>query len=253
MRRRARDRHVARVRRRRARHGDLPAAAVLDGLDIDEAAERDHPDAARAHHRLAPDRKLQVDPRPAEDRPELYVSTLSYLKNSIVIGASTMVLTLLLAIPAAYASRPLPASSAARLIMPGGPRRTDAAERPPRDALFVAVRSSGSTGPQLAVIIADTALALPFGIILLHTSFRQVPGRSKRPRGSTARPARTTLRRVVVPLVRPGLVAVAVFSFLTAWGEFVFALVVPARRREPADLARRLPVRRACTRRSGTR
>ena len=33
-----------------------------------------------------------------------------------------------------------------------------------------------------------------------------------------------TLRQVVVPLVRPGLVAVAVFSFLTAWGEFVFAL-----------------------------
>ena len=54
--------------------------------------------------------------------------------------------------------------------------------------------------------------------------FRQVPRSSRRPHGSTGHRASTTLRRVVLPLVRPGLVAVAVFSFLTAWGEFVFAL-----------------------------
>src|SRR5207344_2281903 len=37
------------------------------------------------------------------DRPELYVSTISYLKNSIVIATATMALTPLLPIPAAYA------------------------------------------------------------------------------------------------------------------------------------------------------
>jgi len=33
-----------------------------------------------------------------------------------------------------------------------------------------------------------------------------------------------SLARIVVPLIRSGIIAVAMFSFLTAWGEFVFAL-----------------------------
>jgi multiple sugar transport system permease protein len=32
------------------------------------------------------------------------------------------------------------------------------------------------------------------------------------------------LFRIILPLIRAGLVAVGVFSFLIAWGEFVFAL-----------------------------
>ena len=157
------------------------------------------------------------------DRPELYVSTLSYLKNSIVIGASTMALTLLLAVPAAYALARFRLRAARLIIL-----AVLVAQMLPSALLvmplFVAVRSVGLYGSQLAVIIADTALALPFGIILLHTSFRQVPRDIEEAAWVDGASRSTTLRRVVVPLVRPGIVAVAVFSFLTAWGEFVFAL-----------------------------
>jgi multiple sugar transport system permease protein len=157
------------------------------------------------------------------DRPELYVSTLSYLKNSIVIGASTMALTLMLAVPAAYALARFRLRAARLIIL-----AVLVAQMLPSALLvmplFVAVRSVGLYGSQLAVIIADTALALPFGIILLHTSFRQVPREIEEAAWVDGASRSTTLRRVVVPLVRPGLVAVAVFSFLTAWGEFVFAL-----------------------------
>jgi multiple sugar transport system permease protein len=157
------------------------------------------------------------------DRPELYVSTLSYLKNSIVIGASVMALTLLLAVPAAYALARFRLRAARLVIL-----AVLVAQMLPSALLvmplFVAVRSVGLYGSQLAVIIADTALALPFGIILLHTSFRQVPREIEEAAWVDGASRSTTLRRVVVPLVRPGIVAVAVFSFLTAWGEFVFAL-----------------------------
>jgi multiple sugar transport system permease protein len=157
------------------------------------------------------------------DRPELYVSTLSYLKNSIVIGASVMALTLLLAVPAAYALARFRLRAARLVIL-----AVLVAQMLPSALLvmplFVAVRSVGLYGSQLAVIIADTALALPFGIILLHTSFRQVPREIEEAAWVDGASRSTTLRRVVVPLVRPGIIAVAVFSFLTAWGEFVFAL-----------------------------
>jgi multiple sugar transport system permease protein len=157
------------------------------------------------------------------DRPELYLSTLTYLKNSIVIGTSTMALTLLLAVPAAYALARFRLRAARLIIL-----AVLVAQMLPSALivmpLFVAVRSVGLYGSQLAVIIADTALALPFGIILLHTSFRQVPRDIEEAAWVDGASRSTALRRVVVPLVRPGIVAVAVFSFLTAWGEFVFAL-----------------------------
>jgi multiple sugar transport system permease protein len=157
------------------------------------------------------------------DRPELYVSTITYLKNSIVIATATMALTLLLAIPAAYALARFRLRGARLIIL-----AVLVAQMLPSALLvmplFVTVRSVGLYGSQLAVIIADTALALPLGIILLQTSFRQVPVEVEEAAWVDGASRSTTLRRVVVPLVRPGLVAVAVLSFLTAWGEFVFAL-----------------------------
>ncbi len=157
------------------------------------------------------------------DRPELYVSTISYLKNSIIIATATMALTLLLAIPAAYALARFRLRGARLIIL-----AVLVAQMLPSALLvmplFVTVRSVGLYGSQLAVIIADTALALPLGIILLQTSIRQVPVEVEEAAWVDGASRSTTLRRVVVPLVRPGLVAVAVLSFLTAWGEFVFAL-----------------------------
>ena len=157
------------------------------------------------------------------DRPELYVSTLTYLKNSLIIGTSTMALTLLLAVPAAYALARFALRGARLFVL-----AILIAQMFPSALLviplFVVVKSVGLQGSQLAVVIADTALALPFGIILLRTSFGQVPKDIEEAAWVDGASRSMTLRRVIVPLVRPGLVAVAVFSFLTAWGEFVFAL-----------------------------
>ena len=157
------------------------------------------------------------------DRPELYVSTLSYLKNSIIIGTASTALTLLLGIPAAYALARFRLRGARLIIL-----AILVAQMLPSALLvmplFVTVKSVGLYGSQLAVIIADTALALPLSIILLQTSFRQVPKEIEEAAWVDGASRLTTLRQVVVPLVRPGLVAVAVLAFLTAWGEFVFAL-----------------------------
>jgi multiple sugar transport system permease protein len=156
-------------------------------------------------------------------RQDLYISTFSYLKNSLIIGASTTALTLLLGIPAAYALARF-RLRAARLIILG----ILVAQMLPSVLmvipLFVLVKNVGLYGSQIAVILADTALALPFGIIILRTTFRQVPKELEEAAFVDGASRLATLWRVVLPLMRPGIVAVAVFSFLTAWGEFVFAL-----------------------------
>jgi multiple sugar transport system permease protein len=74
------------------------------------------------------------------------------------------------------------------------------------------------------VILADTALALPFSIIVLRTSFLQIPSEIEEAAWIDGGSRLQVLYFIILPLVRAGLVAVGVFSFLIAWGEFVFAL-----------------------------
>ena len=186
------------------------------------------------------------------DRPELYVSTIAYLKNSIVIATATMALTLLLAIPAAYALARFRLRGARLIIL-----AVLVAQMLPSALLvmplFVTVRSVGLYGSQLAVIIADTALALPLGIILLQTSFRQVPVRG--------RGGRVGRRGIALDDPRRGRRAARAAGARGRRGVLVphgvgrvrVRALVPARRREPADSRSGSSSSWACTRRSGTR
>jgi multiple sugar transport system permease protein len=157
------------------------------------------------------------------NRPEIYINAGLYLKNSLIIALSTTFLTLLLAVPAAYAisrfqfrgrsgymlfllvAQMLPS---VLLVIP----------------LFVLFRNFGISNQYSSVILADTALALPFAIIVLRTSFLQIPIDIEEAAWIDGGSRLQVLFSIILPLVRAGLVAVGVFSFLIAWGEFVFAL-----------------------------
>jgi len=156
-------------------------------------------------------------------REELYINTGVYLKNSLIIATCTALLVLALGIPAAYAlsrfkfrgktsfllfllvSQMLPS---VLLVIP----------------LFVIFRIFGLFNTYTSVIVADTALALPFAIILLRTNFLQIPQVLEEAAWIDGGSRLQVLWHIILPLIRPGLTAVGVFSFLTAWGEFVFAL-----------------------------
>jgi multiple sugar transport system permease protein len=75
-----------------------------------------------------------------------------------------------------------------------------------------------------AMIIADVTSTLPFAVIILRPYFLAIPRELESASlvdGSTQFGA---YFRIVLPLIRPGLITVAAFSFLIAWGEFIFAL-----------------------------
>ncbi len=157
------------------------------------------------------------------DRAEIYVNAVLYLKNSLIIALTTTLLTLVLAVPAAYAlsrfqfrgryafllfllvAQMLPS---VLLVIP----------------LFVMFKFLGIINQYSGVIIADTAIALPFAIIILRTSFLQVPNVLEEAAWIDGGSRLQVLWHIILPLIRAGLVAVGVFSFLIAWGEFVFAL-----------------------------
>jgi multiple sugar transport system permease protein len=170
------------------------------------------------------------------NKPELYINTFVYFKNSLLIATWTTVLALILAVPAAYAlsrfkfrgrtpfllfllvAQMLPS---VLLVIP----------------LFVLFRIFGLYSTYFSVILADTALALPFAIIILRTSFLQIPDALEEAGWIDGGSRLQVLWYIILPLVRAGLVAVGVFSFLTAWGEFVFALsFLPKPEMQPVSL-----------------
>lgn len=143
--------------------------------------------------------------------------------SSLIIATGTTLLTLLLATPAAYALARLRLRGAGVVILllvlsqllpaivVAGP-------------LFVMFSRLDLTNTYQAIILADVSVTLPFAVIILRPYFLTVPRELESASmldGSTQFGA---FRNIVMPLVLPGLVTVGAFSFLIAWGEFIFGL-----------------------------
>jgi multiple sugar transport system permease protein len=157
-------------------------------------------------------------------RPEIYINAIVYLKNSLIIASITTLLTMLMAVPAAYALSRFQFRGQSPFVL-----FLLVAQMLPSVLmvipLFVLFRQWGIIKlSYTSVILADTALALPFAIIVLRTSFLQIPAAIEEAAWIDGGSRLQVLYYIILPLVRAGLVAVGVFSFLIAWGEFVFAL-----------------------------
>jgi multiple sugar transport system permease protein len=90
--------------------------------------------------------------------------------------------------------------------------------------LFVIFKHLALLNSYIGIILADATLTVPFAILVLRPFFLRIP----RDLESAAlvdgcRPFGAFLR-IVLPVSRPGVITVAVLSFLLAWGEFLFAL-----------------------------
>ncbi|BCB78805.1 carbohydrate ABC transporter permease [Phytohabitans flavus] len=76
---------------------------------------------------------------------------------------------------------------------------------------------------RLGLIVTYLTFTLPFSIWMLASYFDGIPrdlDESAQVDGASAIGA---LFRIILPSARPGIVAVAVYSFMTAWGEILFA------------------------------
>lgn len=72
-------------------------------------------------------------------------------------------------------------------------------------------------------IIADATLGIPFSVLMLRTYFLSIPKElddSARVDGCNAFSA---FWRIMLPIARPGVIVIAVFSFLFAWGDLIYA------------------------------
>jgi multiple sugar transport system permease protein len=151
---------------------------------------------------------------------------LRSILNSVVIAVGVTFLTLILAPPAAYAlARLRPRGSGivllALLISQLLPAVVVAG---PLFVMFSRFDTIKLINSYQGMIIADVTATLPFAVIILRPYFLSVPRELESASMVDGSTQFGSYFRIVLPLIRPGLVTVAAFSFLIAWGEFIFAL-----------------------------
>ncbi|MDQ0680157.1 multiple sugar transport system permease protein [Arthrobacter pascens] len=81
-------------------------------------------------------------------------------------------------------------------------------------------------GSYLGLIITYMTFTLPFAIWMLSGYFASIPKELEEASMIDGTGRMGALIRVILPVAKPGIIAVAVYSFISAWGEVLFASVL---------------------------
>lgn len=149
---------------------------------------------------------------------------LRALANSAIVSGMVTLLSLALAIPAAY--------GLTRLV-PGGGR-----------PILIAVLSSQFFPPMVffipfyvilsatkllntlsGLVFAYLSVTLPICTWMIATAFRAIPHELEEAARIDGCSERRIIMDIVVPIARPGILTAAIFAFVLAWQEYIFALL----------------------------
>lgn len=92
--------------------------------------------------------------------------------------------------------------------------------------IFLVLRQVGLANTHTGLVLIYVVWALPFALWMLQGFVRNIPRELEEAAAVDGANRLQTLRRVIFPLLSPGLVATALFAFISAWNEFFFALVL---------------------------
>ena len=178
------------------------------------------------------------EPTLANYRDVLFGATtiLPNVVSSLIVAIATTLVTMLLAIPAAYAL--------ARLNLPAK-RATGfyvlATQMLPPVGLvipyFLMLRKVGWLDTYHGMVLLYITAALPFAIWLMVSYFEEIP-REMEEAALLDRAGRLrALWHVILPQARGGIAVTVVFVFLNAWNEFMFAVVLAGNTVRPVTVA----------------
>ncbi|MEM5492457.1 carbohydrate ABC transporter permease [Hoeflea sp. AS16] len=160
-----------------------------------------------------------------------YVKLLSssdyptYMINSLVVASVSTLITLALSVPAAYAFFRLrfPGREALyRMILLAYAFPSIVVLIP----LFGMFAKLGLVDTRTALVVINVSFALPFAIWMLRSFFGSVPMEIEEAAVMDGAPPLVILRRVMIPLIAPGIASVGIFAFIMSWTEYVFASVL---------------------------
>jgi multiple sugar transport system permease protein len=143
--------------------------------------------------------------------------------NSAIIAAGTTALTLALATPAAYALtrvRGMLVNVSLGLVIVLQITPQPASLIP----LYRVLGGWNLLGTQLGVILADSALLLPFCVLILRPFFLAIPREVEEAGTVDGASPWGVFWRIVLPITLNGVATAATIIFFIAWGEFLYAI-----------------------------
>jgi multiple sugar transport system permease protein len=143
--------------------------------------------------------------------------------QSLIIATSTTALTLLIAIPAGYGlarvgGRITTVCLGLLIVLQMMPQTSTVIP------LFQIFGNWGLLDNRLAVILADSALLIPFATLLLRPFFRGVPMALEESASLDGANSFRIFRSIVLPITRNGVATTGTLVFLLSWGEFLYAI-----------------------------
>ena len=148
--------------------------------------------------------------------------------NSIIVAITSTIICLFIGMLGAYAlSRynPLIANKILYIII--GLRML-----PPIAVLlpyYIIMKTLGLVDTYVSIVLAHTALNLPFILWLLWGFMKDLPRELDESAMIDGCTEYGCLIRIILPIAAPAMVTAAIFAFIWSWNEFLFALVLTAR------------------------
>ncbi|MEN3186408.1 MAG: carbohydrate ABC transporter permease [Atribacterota bacterium] len=147
----------------------------------------------------------------------------SYFKNSFIISVGTTLLTMIFCIPAAYAVARLRFRAKSFLmylflvVQMFSPIIVVI-------SLFKIVALLGLLDTLLSLVLTNSVFALTFAIWLLSGYFRNIPKEIEEAALIDGCSRIQSIIRILLPVAMPGVVTTIIYTFISAWNEFMFAL-----------------------------
>lgn len=156
---------------------------------------------------------------------------LVFIRNSLLVSLATVALTLLVAIPGAYAVSRLEffgrrQVSALFLAVYFFPAILLAIP------LFVFYTRIGLRGSLVGLLVVYVAQVAAVSIYMLRNYFDTIPASLEEAAALDGCTRLQAMRRVSLPLAMPAIASNALFIFMIAWNEFLFALLFLVERRD---------------------
>ena len=152
-------------------------------------------------------------------------SFLTFFRNSALVSLATVVLTLGVSAPGAYG---LTRFSFAGREKVAGLILTTYMFAPVMIIIpfYILVKQLGIVNTRLALVLSYTTFCLPFCLWLLRAFFESIPLELEEAALIDGAGRGRAVWHVVLPLALPGLIAAAIFTFILAYNDFLFALVL---------------------------
>lgn len=148
-----------------------------------------------------------------------------YMLNSVIVVSASLVLVMILGSAAAYslARYPFPGSGIVYyLILAGLTFPVFLAIVP----LFFVLKNTGLLNTLPGLIATYVAFAFPFTVFFLFPFFRALPQEIAEAAELDGAGEWRTFFQVMLPMARPGIVAISIFNFLGMWNQFLLPVAL---------------------------